>query len=353
MFFLAIWILALSYFIGGYWLLNFKQKKEYLIPIIAGIVFGTSLAVLPFAIRTIKTTIVQILPIINVALFIFLGVLTLTKRENDNDSFNYTGILFRSALILVIVCFFSYTPYSLKLHRDIIIFLNYESKEIVANMQMINYSQEFEKAIKVGDCDSAIKFAEKSNNEGKKWANLHSKREVFNIENNLIDSTLLFNTKTEVDSLYLKYHRVISGTYKHLYDAYLCKSKELFSEKKYYEALEYAYKADEVINIAKQNSEHLIIEQAYSLFNIGLCHKEIKNYYLTDSLFRKAIDIYKSAKKYDDESTAKFNYYLAESLSEQFKFKQSNILHKKSIEILGKFSSSDDAKKYILKKISH
>lgn len=278
---LGTWLLALSYLIGGYWLLNSKDNKKYFIPIVAGLAFATSISVLPFTIRISKESIFEILPLLNAGLFLGLGIYLLIKRNSKDIVRYHKSIFIRSAIILTVVGFFSYTPVSFKPYRYILIALNNGNDYLVSNMKMFNYTEEFEDALKRGDCERAIDNAKKANEAGKKWLGISTEEENNSrqvedaIKMQASDST---KPSPELNNLLNNFSSQsqlskISGTYSNLYKAYKCKADEYYKKSDYEQALSYYLKADKSLNACDHNSEYWDIEQAYSLNLIALCYK--------------------------------------------------------------------------------
>lgn len=353
---LAIWVLALSYLIGGYWLLNPKDNKKYFIPIVAGVAFATSLSVLPFTIRVRKESIFEILPLLNAGLFLGLAIYIIIRRNAENVVKLQKGVFIRSAIILTVVGFFSYTPVSFKPYRYILIALNNGNDYLVDNIQMFNYTEEFEDALESGDCERAIDNAEKANEAGKAWLGIsseendNSKQVEDAIKILESDSTKL---PPELNNLLQNFSSQsqlwkISGTFSNLYKAYKCKADEYYENNDYKQALNYYLKADKVLNACDHNSTYWDVEQAYSLNLIALCYKELYIYEYADSLFAEAIEKYLAVKDTIDSNVAIFYSNVAESMAEQLQFGYSNFLYKASIVILQRDTTNEENKKNVI-----
>jgi hypothetical protein len=324
---LAIWFLALSYLIGGYWLLNSKDNKKYFIPIFAGLAFATSLFVLPFTIRIRNETVFEILPLLNAGFFVGLFIYLLFRRNSKDIVIKFKGVLIRSAILLSVVGFFSYMPISFKPYRDAIIALNNDNIYIVGNMQMFNYTEEFKKALEIGDCNRAVKSAEKANEAGKVWLGI---------------------SMEEKDSLSQSLFWKISGTFSNLYRAYKCKADGYYENNDYEQALNYYLKADKALNACDHNSEYWEVEKAFSLNIIALCYLKLYKYEYADSLFVGAIEKYIAVKDSADRNVAIFYSNLAGSMAEQLQIGYSNLLYKASIDILQSDSTNENNKKNII-----
>ena len=311
--------MSMSYLIGGYWLLGSKGQNQ-LIAIVSGICFSTSLITLIFTTRAINKTVNDYLPLLNIGLFLYLGIYTFRKKSNS-----YIGAIFRSIIISVFVGFFAYAPISFKFYRNTIIAINDGNDNLISNMKMFDFREKFSDSIDIGDCDEAIQNAERSNTEGKNWLNIYSDLEKdFSIS---IDSS-------QVDSTNLKDLWKISGTYTALYEAYFCKGDLLYDKKQYEQAITYFLKADQALNICDQDLDYWIKEQSNLYNTLGLCYREIKAYDFADSLFLKAIESLNSTTISDSTNIAIFYSNLAESLTKQAYYNHSNLIYEKSSSIL-------------------
>lgn len=344
---LAIWLLALSYLFGAYWLLNPTDNKRYFIPIIAGVAFATSLSVLPFTIRVNTNTIFKILPLMNAGLFLGLSIFLFIKRNEKDIVYNYKDILIRSAVILTVVGFFSYAPVSFKPYRYILSALNNNNEKLVANIRMLDFTAECEDALKSGNCELAITNAEKAIEEGKTWLGISkseyedSQRDETTLESDPTNPTPPdLNNIPENSPIKSKLKR-ISGTFSNLYLAYKCKADIYYKNNEYEEALPYFLKADKALNACDHNYENWYLEQAYSLNKIALCYKNLKNYGYADSIFVKAIEKYQTVKDTPDGNLAFIYNNLAQSLAEQMQFEYSNFFYNSSIVILQRDTSNN------------
>ncbi len=351
LFFLSICILALSYLIGGFWLLNPKNRKKYFIPIAAGLAFASSLLVLPFTVNINRDAAFEILPLLNAALFFSLGIYLLVKRNDSMIVERYRGIFIRSAVILLVVGFFSYLPISSEIYRNVLIAMNSGNKHTVSNVLMFDYKEEFEHAMENGNCDRAIIYAEKANEAGKRWLDISSEEEehAMDLETTFRmlseDSSINLSPEIEGKIEAAQYHTdlyPISGTYTSLYRAYKCKADEYYGSHEYEQALHYYLKADKALNACNHNSEYWEMEQAHSLNHIGLCHQKLYNYDHADSLFVQAIERYKKVKNTADQAMAVFFTNLAGSLAEQRHFAYSNLIYKAAISVLQNDTTEDN-----------
>lgn len=313
---LGTWLLAGSYFIGGYWLFEGKKNSRIALSIISGVALGTSLYSLPFLIWMKKESYFAYLPIINGLLFLFLSLYIWKKRRCDSNSVNLKPIWTRSFIVLIFISFFTYSPISFKPYRSAIYALNNGNNRLQVNIKMFDYTYEYDEAMKKGDCDEAIQFAVKANQAGTEWLG------------NAYDPQLW----------------QISGTYSNLYLAYKCKADEYYENKKYQQALTYYLKSDQALTNYKHKSEEWKIEYLFNKNTIAICYKILQNYETADSLFVEVIEQYNSLKGKTDRNSALFYSDLAESLLEQGQFDYSNQLFKVALTILKKETATEEIK---------
>ena len=350
---LAVWLLAISYLVGGYWLFNAKDKEHEskFISITAGLVFASALFTLPFTIRLNRDSVLfEILPVFNIVFFIALGIYFIYKRKSENKNPIFKNIFIRSLFVLIVTCFFSYTPVSFKPYRYVLIALNYGNKHLVGNMQMFNYTEKFGKAMKNGDCDCTIEFAEKANEAGKIWLGVLSEEKMDNSPQaqEVLDVLQSGSDKQITELLEILHNQnqlwKIGGTFDNLYTAYTCKADDYYNKGKFEQALTYYLKADKALNAYNND---WTIEKSYSLNQVALCYTKLYNYEYADSLFVKAIEKYQEIKGLTGRYLAIFCRNFAESQAEQQQFGYSNLLHKVSIAILQKDSINNNEKKII------
>lgn len=350
LFAIGIGLLAVSYLIGGFWLLNATSRKKYFIPIIAGIAFAASLVTLPFAIRMNKDIVFQILPFLNIVFFIGMTLFLIINRKSKEIVSNYKSIYIRSSVILIVVSFFAYAPISFKPYRAALITLNNDDEDLISNIQMFQYREEFEDAMENGDCERAIDKAIKANEAGKAWLDITAiehpdvQQIADLIKNNVTDSIVLPQNLDEILESYASQNNLwkISGTYVNLYRAYKCKAVGYFENADYEQALSYYLLADESLNACEHNSEYWDIEKLHSIVAIANCYKKLSKFEYADSLFVGTIDKYLAYKDARDRNLAFFYSNLAASFGEQLQFEYSNMMYKAAIVMLRNESNTSE-----------
>ncbi len=354
LFALSTWLLALSYLIGGYWLFNPKENRNFFLPITAGIAFAVSIIAIPFIIRLILNNTYYFFPILNGLLCIGLTAYLINNRKTEKVTINIKNIFIRAVIILAISSFFTYTPNSFKPFRKVLIALNNGNEYLVNNLLMFDYSEECEDALDKGDCDRAIEFALKANKSGKIWLGI-TDTEKQNTSttseqlNNLIeDSTTKLSPEVEIAiKAFTNQNDLsrISGTYINLYKAYKCKADGEYDNIKFNEALLNYQIAHKYLTDCDHKSKYWSIEKSWSLTNIALCYKNIHKYSLADSFYVSAINNYKSVNDTIDNGLARLYSHYAFSLSDQLQFEYSNNLFLAANAILRKDTANIDNRK--------
>jgi tetratricopeptide (TPR) repeat protein len=335
---LSLLLLIAVYSIGGYWLFNSKEKRQYFLPIVTGIILSSSIYTW---FRTIHLRFHelpwQILPAVNSVLFLALGIYLIAKRKSPDLPSNIKGIMFRSLIIGLITCFFSYTPYTIKAYRAIIVALNNGNEELVNNIHMVDYAELFDKAYAKGDCDEAIVYAEKSNHCGLIWLGKISDKPEKANEASDTSAIITFNDLTDTVNLSPEEMRLlknklpkpsmdtgglwqISKTYDNLYDAYKCKADNEYHQGNYETALRYFLRSDSLTHAYYQNK----LTRATLLNDIAWCYKGMKKYELADSLYSQAMYARLALKDTFSRGMATIISNLAESYSEQKLYSTSN-----------------------------
>lgn len=345
---LTSWLLALSYLVGGYWLFNPNPKKNKAIPILAGIAFATSIFTLPLIIRASNESFLKVLPWVNGIFFIGLSTYLAVNWNSKNIFKRHKSVFFRSAIILIVVGFFSLQPVSFKPYRSIMIALNNGNTYLINNVKMHNYVDNYEDALDKGNCDRAIVNAENAIKAGKKWLGFAPKIDS-GFPQELPFGTEEYTMALESDNPTDKGQLLkISGTFGFLYNAYKCKADNYYENGNYEEALRYYWKADNVLNSCDYHYDVWYVDQAYSLKDIAVCYEALSNYKYADSFHIESIIKYEEVTDTIDYNTAVLYTNLAESLSDQNLFEYSNQILKASIEILEKDSIKDQNKKKIV-----
>ncbi len=352
---LVVWILALSYLIGGYWLFKPTSNREYFIPILAGVVFSLSLYALPFVIRINEEPVFKILTSVNLIFFTALGIYLLIKRKSKTSLRPYKGIFIRSLIILIVVGFFAYGhPAYFKPYRFVVMALNKDNKRIVSNVRAYIYLDRSDEARR-GDCDSALYYAKKANLEAKIWLGLQPVDDTTHQKGSSVqsfekDSTIGTDKPTDtVDhKAYQDQIKKIQGTFITLYGAYKCIARKFYDDDEYEKALTYYLKADTALNCCEYDDDLWEVEKAHSLNHIALCYSNLDEYELADNLFVKAMKKYIAVKDTADLTLALFVSNYGNTLSEQNLYGYSNNFLKKSIEILKRDSASDENKEYLI-----
>ena len=327
--------LALSYFIGGYWMLNPKHNKRFLLPIVGGMALGSCLYVLTFAVVIVKAPIYTFLPLFNILFFIVLSIYVFTNKNKRELFLYYKAIYIRSIVILIIVGFFNYCPTSFKPYRSILIALNRDNIQLVNNLQMFNYVDEYDEAVKNKDYENAISYAKKANEAGKTWLGMRPKQEYKEMT---IDSVRLkYDVRRMLDSISIQSKLwQIRGTYICLFRAYKYKAEKLYKQRAYKEALDSYRKANDVLGMYDFNSESWDLENVWILNQMAVCHKASDNYEMYELYINEMLEILETIEKENVLNVATTYSKLGESFAEQFEFESSNVFFGGAIAILQK-----------------
>ncbi len=351
---LTTWLLALSYFIGGYWLFNPKENKKYFLPITAGVAFGVSIIALPLILRLeLDGNGYYVLPILNGLLCIGLTIYLIVNRKTEKVTNNVKNIFKRAVIILAVSSFFTYTPISFKPFLKVLIALNNGNASLVNNLLMLDYTAELEDALDKDDCDKAIEFALKANKSGKVWLGIYEGEEQgTDTKSELLnkwfqDSTTKISPENE-NSLkeFTNQNDLskISGTYSNLYKAYRCKAGTEFGNNQFNEAL-LNYKTAHKYLTACDQSKYWDKQKSWALNDIALCYENLNKFTLADSFYVEAINNYKKVIDTADNGLAEIYSNLARSLSEESQFEYSNNLFQAANSILRKDTANVNNRK--------
>ena len=216
-FVLATFAFSLYYLVGAFKIFEPQENSPLIIPVLAGVALATSLITIPFSIYLRNWDWLQILPFINIVFTSFLvGLINLRLTRKNKIESNLKSILLRSAIVLIITCFFGLCLKGNSFYRNTIIFLNAGSDDLVSNMRAFDLVERTDEQLDLGNCDKAIELALQSFSEGMNWL--------------WIDEDSL--TRKDLKQLWR-----IQATYTNVYRAYACKAKKLYDSKVYREAL--------------------------------------------------------------------------------------------------------------------
>lgn len=336
---LTVWLLAISYLFGGYWLFNTDKNEKTILSIVAGIVFLFGIFPIPLAIQLEFFNDPPLFPLLTGLLALGLAVYIFWNRKNNKVSKDILFIFYRACVISVISFSFLYTPMSFKPFRTLLFALNKGDTPKTKYLFMIDYSYAFIEALGNNDCDAAIQFAIQSNQYGKQIIDINE-TEKLNIQNRDDLFFQLLNNKTaelssDIERMIDEYEGEeslynIGRTYAHLYEAYACKANSEFNIHNYKEALTSyitAYKYLTAVSIKQGDWKDKVTD---ALNDIATCYEKLNKVELAGSFYTKAIENHQKVNDNVDMDVTLAQLYsnLAHLFSIEHQFDYSNqILH--------------------------
>lgn len=300
-FMLVLFVVAMIYCIGGYWMLNSKDDQKTALPIIAGIGFGIAILGTIFPFNLQEYDILNYFPIPNAILCLVSAVYIISKKRKGIITKNLKNIFIRSSIILILSSFLIYSPITFTPFRKLLMVLHYENKSYSDNLLMFDYRHKAEKSLAKKNYDEAINYALKSNEAGKRWNNI----DEFSLDE--IDETLArfkelsqfsediapdFEESLKSILIANNLYYPISGTYSLLYKVYKEKAKYFFEEENYEIALENYQIANEYISLFDFPGEHWAAEKAWSYYDIAFCYNRMSEYEDAKEYYIKALEQY-------------------------------------------------------------
>jgi hypothetical protein len=264
---IPIYITVLIYAVGGYWL--FRSKEAFsVIPILAGLAFGTAILTLPWGIRSLMDPYKAIiLAVPNVFLFLFLIFYSYRLKYKNWLGDNLKLMLIRSGVLLVLTAIIATSSINTWAHRQFLRPLNQQNESLLHNFDMFDFADRAEEELTAGRCETAISAANASRKAGERWLNWQ-----------------------EGDSL--KELKSIAGVLDLQYKAYLCKGQAAWQADNYKLALanyQYVDKVlDELIAIDSSN----VSSRVWSWERMAECYAQLHDYEVSDSLYALAIKLY-------------------------------------------------------------
>jgi hypothetical protein len=343
---LALWLLAVAYMGWGYRLLSDEAKGPRWLPILAGIALAASLVELPFAIVARQDLIFKLLPLPNVALFLFLlGLWIVDLIHGRTLPPANKRILLRSTILLLVVGFLSYFPPN-GIYRAVIMALNKGDEHLIQNMVMLGEGKAFDRSYAKNDCENALMHALKANQAGLFWL---TNDEVFLPGSNGSPAHLPHDQQVALDGLKNAQLLNIGKTFDNLYLAYRCMAQHAEQGNDLPRAYELYASGDSVLDIVTSRTGHAHQERAWSLNDVARCASQIGKWALSDTLFSRSLEEYRKAKDTLDANATPLIAEWAYALARERYWKGSNHLLLVANAILAKDSSGTDHREERLK----
>ncbi|WP_035564078.1 tetratricopeptide repeat protein [Hymenobacter sp. IS2118] len=327
---LCIWLLALSYIVGGRWLFKDQQAFSTSFYVVAGICLGTSLVSLSFTLRVRHEPLEVLLPVLNGIFCVGLGIYFYRHRAHQPEQNSLRGLWLRSAVLLVFAGFFASTPISFTPYRLALLAFNRGDVRMTSNLLMHHHRIAAQEAMRKKDYAAAISNARKSYFFGNRWLGSDS-----------------ISRKNE-----------ISGAYKLAYEAYEGRGDAAFAKKEFAEALQ-AYQQGHSFLIRSDNraegatapSPYWEEEKAWSLRNMADCHLGLGAFAACDSLFIAALNAYKLVNPRPDLPYARIASGLARSYTAQNEPGLSTTIYRRINRYLATDSAREAAEELLTNRI--
>lgn len=324
-------ILALSYFIGGYLLLNNQEKTNTVSSVLGGFAFGIALFAFWTRIIVSQSVVVYYLPLANILFFVALLAFLFVNKSNTELKKSNKPILIRSFVILIITCFFFYIPIEYSPYNALIRAMNASRPWLQHNLNMAKYHEKAQIALNEENYEKAVEYSLKSEIEGRKG---------FKLE----DKPMLFDNG-EVDTAFLKTLDLknMTGIYLRLYVVYTRLAHYQLENNEENQALQNYKIAHQILNIYNLNEGQWEQQNIISFANIGKALSNMKRFEEANQYFNQAISLIDSLENIKDVKKMTAYEIIAESLHKQNFYKASNDYYLASIE-LKKDSLSEDTR---------
>ncbi|WP_338792662.1 tetratricopeptide repeat protein [Bernardetia sp. MNP-M8] len=340
-------LLALSYFIGGYWFFKRKQNDEEenenenenkAISIFAGFAFGIALICFWTRIIVTPNEVISYLPFANIVFFVILLILLIVKRNDSIFTKNNKPILIRSFIILIITCFFFYIPIEFEPYNDLIRSMNASSERMQHNLNMAKYHGKSQKESANTNYEKAVEYSLLSEIEGRRGFKL-SDSDLF-LDNGEVDTTLL----KELDL------RRMNAIYSELYAVYTRLGHYNLQNGKGEEALKNYKIAHQILYIYNLNDGRWEQQNVVSFANIGKAFSHLNQFEEANTQFNKSLYLIDSADYKDNiepQKIATAYSEIAKSLSKRGLYEPSTNYYTSAIEIMVKDSLNEEFREYL------
>lgn len=336
-YFFTIWLLGLSYFLGGHSLFYISKEKEAYLPLISGLSYGPAVVTLSLSTSLQAPDYFVYFPIPTLLLTVGLAIYILSTRRKGRIDTEIRMIFYRGLVLSLVSSFFLYTPESFKPYRKVLIQLNKGNEFVTNNLLMMDNTYESEAAIDENNCDIAINYALKANQYGRlliektemEEQNYQTREFIFhdllkeNIETISIETIQMLYQYEGEEHLY-----PISRTYSTLFKAYFCKAESLYSAKQYKEALSHYLQAYKYLTIPTIKSVYWQEQKSDALNMIGHCYRQLNKIDLAGYFYMSAFANYNEAtnKTEIDLTSSSYLGNMAFMMSAQNGFTESNEL---------------------------
>ena len=270
--FFSVWLLTLSYLVGGYWLFARSPAPPGWVRVVAGACLGVSLTSLVPAIdlRIQLEPIYNATPIANGVGSLALGIFLILRRQSREIQAAYRPLFWRSLVVLLGCAFLVYSPVTFGPYRAVMLALNQGNPLIHNNLLMFEYNQRRQQALVAQDYEAAIGYARQSLRAGKRWLDEDSVTDAYRI----------------------------SGVFTNVYETYQTQADTAYAYSKFAEALQLYQAGHRYLLAADTRSSrdgapalNWEKERILSNENMGLCCLRLGQYTASDSLFVEALNL--------------------------------------------------------------
>lgn len=308
---LSIFLLGLTYLIGGFYLFKSLDLRTSL-KIISGFLLGIPILALPFIISLQRSDyrIYLIIPVSVLLVFITSKDLSSTNKKAQFKKHN--ALLIRLSLCILVFTFFAFASPKNGFYRTIAKTLNNDIPSLVHNLNGFDFYRKSKKAKQKSDFINAIKYGEKSKEEFLQWLDI-------DINDTITDS---------------KYELVkVLGSLTNLYYLYKEIGNKEFDAGDYNKAQEYYQLAQYNLHIADTIPSNARLEPTGILWDRASAYHKSQNYTLGDSLYVEAILSFKKDNLTDSVSFARMFRDYGGLLKEQEYYSESNEIYNLSNQL--------------------
>lgn len=304
---LSMWLLGLSYLLGGRWLFPDQAAFSASFYVIAGVCFGTSLISMLYTFRVQRDYFSLLLPVLNALFCAGLGFHLLTQKGNQEHLPVLRGLWLRSVILFGIAALFAYTPIVFTPYRAALLVLNRGDEGLTNNLLMHDYELAARTSLDGKDCNSAIDNARAAYASGNRWL--------------------------AADSVVSKFK--ISGLYTLLYEAYDCQGDADFAQKRFALALKFYRKGNWYLVNSDNRRDgegappaYWEEEKAWSMKQMADCYLKLRQFEQSDSLYMEAVRVYKKVKPVPDVYKARLAGGLAKSFAARMEYGASTKIYR-------------------------
>lgn|GEM_PF-1401814 len=307
-FYIGVIALSVTYLTASYWLFNTGNRRNRVLPLLAGLCFAAALLSVPYNIWVWQQLLFDLLPVPNLLLCVSLAAYFLWHRQSWVQKADLRNLFVRSLCIGLLSAFFAYMPFGYsRAYRSLLALFNRGEITLLANIDMHNYGDDFDRELKAGNCAKALQYAKDANLAARIWVglsvteNLEQEASLADLDPNENMVNMFLKLAMEQEGISQRRSRIASS-YIDLWKAYDCVAKDLYEAGEYSQALSLYTKAEAIPKLINLPADERAKMEFYTMHKKGLCCAKLGQHHKAVAMLENALGLYIAAKIGMDEN---------------------------------------------------